>query len=313
MLQKRDVLGGRSYRGGGIMAFLLNMESKTPLADAIKNVVFEERRNFSIIITGKPQMRKSTTALRLAIDINPKFNFERDFAILKTKEYLDVLNLSGPRGTVKILDEFGVGMNHREWHDFLNQAMSFIMQTHGHEGLILIVTSPYEDYVDVDARKLFDAIIEMVRKEEEEKYALGKVQLVQYNQKLKKIYYRFPRGRFPNGIVKRIPYFKFRFPPDDIMKTYFEISKPKKEELKQELAKKAEMREKKQEAFSPEKYVEMLKNMPEIWRERAGKKYVPLEMVMAKTGLMSVVKAKIVKLMLEERYAEIQEGNQQAD
>lgn len=282
------------------MAFLLNMESRTPLANAIKNVVFEEMRNFSIIITGKPQMRKSTTALRLAIDINPKFDFERDFAILKTKEYLNVLNLSGPRGTVKILDEFGVGMNHREWHDFLNQAMSFVMQTHGHEGLVLIVTSPYEDYVDVDARKLFDMVIEMVKKNEKEKYALGKVQLVQYNQKLKKVYYRFPRGRFPNGIVKRIPYFKFKFPSDDVMYVYFEKSGPEKERLKQELTKKAEVREKKQEAFLPEKYVEMLENMPGIWRERGGKKYIPVEMIMAKTGL-GLVKAKMIKLLIEEK------------
>ena len=260
------------------------MESKTPLADGIRNVIFRRRMNYSIIITGRPQLRKSTVAIGIAMDITRgKFDLTRDMGIIKTKKYLEILDTSAKRGAVKILDEFGVGMNHRAWYGFLNQAMSYVMQTHGHEGKVVIVTSPYEDYVDKDARKLFNMIIEMQKKNDRKGYAIGRVAEMQYNEKMKKIYYKLPRGRFPDGVIRRINAFKFKYPPKDIMDEYFKEQSEIKLTLKSELTAQAGLIEIKKmgQTFNPDDYVKkILENPDKFTKEWQGKTIVVLENIM---------------------------------
>ena len=262
---------------------LLNMSSSTPLADAIKNEIHRKRMNFSIIITGRPQLRKSTIAIAIARSVNPGFSMQHDLAIIKTRDMLEALDIGVKRGRAKVLDELGVGMNHREWYSFLNQAMSYVMQTYAHEGMVVIVTAPYEDYVDKDAKMLFNMLIEMVKKNEREHYAMARITLMQYNQKTKKIYYKFPRGRFPDGTVKRVSLFKIKYPSDDVMDEYFKLSGQSKVELKKSLAREAVKVELKSlgSTFNPDDYIDRIRADPDKFvKEFHGRRYISREFIM---------------------------------
>jgi hypothetical protein len=287
-----------------VRKLLLDMTSRTPLADAIKKEVFEQKRNYSIIITGKPQMRKSTVGLALSLEINPNFSFEEDFAIIKTKQYLDILDKPSKRGDVKLLDEFGVGLNHRQWYTFLNNAMISVMETHGHEGKIVIVTVPYEDYVDKDALKLFDMRIEVLNKNDRKRYAICKVEELQYNQKTKTLYAKFPRGRYPDGTIKRLEVFYIGYPTQEMLNKYFEISGKEKMLLKADLRSEAVAieKEKIKKIFNPETYVEQILQNPDkfvktIW----GRKYVSREIIMNEFLGIGDTRARQIKRMAEER------------
>jgi len=234
--------------------------------------------------------------------INPRFNIDKDMAIIKTKKYLEILDMKSKRGVVKVLDEFGVGMNHRAWYSFLNQSMSYVMQTHGHEGKVIIVTSPYDDYVDKDARKLFDMIVEMLKKNDKKRYATARIAEMQYNQKMKKIYYKYPRGRFENGVVKRVNAFKIKYPPKDIMERYFKTQSEIKLSLKSELAKEAVSIEVKKTVgkFRPEDYIEKIRAEPEKFvKELFGRRYINREYVMNEFYGIGDTRARQIKALAE--------------
>ncbi|MEM7820442.1 MAG: hypothetical protein QW761_02480 [Candidatus Aenigmatarchaeota archaeon] len=281
----------------------LNMASKTPLADAIKKQVYEHRMNYSIIITGRPQTRKSTTGLALALELDKNFSFEKDFAIIKTKDMIKTLNTDGYRGKVKFLDEVGVGLDHHKWYDFMQMAMSYIMQTHGFEGKIIIVTVPYEDLVNKDILKFFNMRIKMIGKDDDMKYAVGQVMTLEYNEDEKDIYKKYPRGRYPDGSVKIIKFFRFRFPREEILEKYFAIANEQKKTLQYHLSREAERleAEKSKKYFSPEIYAEeVLKNLGKFMKTFQGKNFISKESVMNEFGL-GETRAKRVKEFVERK------------
>lgn len=284
---------------------LLKMTSKHPLADAIKSVIFREHRNYSIIITGKPQKRKSTIAVTLAFEINPDFKWDIDFAIIKGSEFLRILrDPAKKRGEVKVCDEFGQGMSHHKWYTFLNNAMVGVMETHGHEGRVVIVTVPYEDYVDKDALKLFDMRITVLGKNDNKRYAICKVEELEYNDKTKTLYSKFPRGKYPDGTVKRIEQFRISYPIKEILTKYFEISNPAKLTLKDDLYGQSIQieRDRIKHTFNPETYVAQIIATPDkfiktIW----GRKYVSRESIMNEFLGVGDTRARQIKNMAEER------------
>ena len=293
------------------------MMSKTPLADGIRNEVFERRRNYAIAITGKVQMRKSTTAIKLAYEIQPDFDIEKQMAIISPKNFLKVLHLEDlKRGDVIVLDEFGIGMNHRQWFTFLNRAINYIMMTHGSRGIILIVTVPYMDYVDSDSQKLFDMIIEVKKKNDQERYATVVVKELQYNQTIKKMYQKLPRGRYPGGIVKRIDAIRIYYPPEDILDLYFKKSEEGKKILREELMAQSEQieRQKISREFSLDFFVnEVRKNIDKYTRIWRGKKIIPVEKLMNDFNIGQVRAAQIKEALEGELNRQIQEGLSKTD
>lgn len=288
---------------------LLNMKSPTPLADAIRRELVTKKMNYNIIITGRPQMRKSTTGLSLCLNVDKRFDMTKQMAVIRSDAMLKVLEQKLRRGQARFLDEIGVGMNNREWFSFLNKAMSYTMQTYAHEGTLTVATAPYEDYVDKAARMLFNMLIEMLKKNDKEKYAVAKVTVMEYNQKLNKIYYKFPRGRFPDGTVKRISSFRMKYPADDAMGKYFAISGPIKESLKESLVDEATVLRAKESkrVFKVDDYVDKIEADPSLFiKELYGRRYISREKVMnefRKEGIGDT-RARRIKERAEERLKE---------
>lgn len=241
----------------------LKMTSKTPLADGIRNVLKgNQKRNYYVIITGKTQTRKSTFALRLAMDVSGKrFKLHDHVAIIDPEAMIDALKFEGlKRGDTIVLDEFGVGMDHRRWQSFFNRAMNYIMMTHGFKGICVIVTVPYRDYVDSDVLKLFDMQIETLRKHEKKRYVIVSPKLVQYNQNNKKTYMKYTRTVDSDGIVYVVDQIRAGFPPEEIMQQYFQLGNSTKEDMGHSL--KREARKLKRKEFLLDEYVK--KSLPMI-------------------------------------------------
>lgn len=218
---------------------ILDPNSKTPLADAIKKVVFNERRNYNILIVGKTQMRKSTTAVKLATEISDRFDVRKHCAVIFADDFMRILTEEKlKRGDVVIADDFGVGLNHRKWYSSLNEALNLTLQTHGYRGLVVIVTTPYEKYIDSDVRLLFDMIITIMKKSDQQRWALAKVECLDHVKIGDKIrtYCKYPRVAMPNGKVVRVERIRIRYPPEEILREYFKHANEAKMRLQKVLA-----------------------------------------------------------------------------
>jgi len=220
-----------------------------PLADAIKKQMFRERRNYAIIITGKTQTRKSTIAIQLAREIQPSFDMSKQLACVKPENYLEVLTLDNlKRGSVLVLDEFGVGMNHRNWYSFLNKALNYVLQTHGFRGWCVIVTVPYAKYVDSDTKLLFDMLITTVKKNDRKRYVWCKIFELQYNERKGDIYTHSLRRK---GDYAKIVRWKIKYPPKHVMNHYFSMSNEDKEELSEDMYREVRKIQKYKDAQAP--------------------------------------------------------------
>ncbi len=259
-------------------------EGKNALADAIKNEVFRERRNYAVIVTGLTQTRKSTIALGLAYAIDPEFQMETQLGMIQSETCLKVLNQALDRGSVILLDEFEVGAYHRQWYSFLNRALNFIMATHGHKGCVVIVTTPHFDYIDSDTQKLFDMIIKVVKKSDNTKSVIAEVKTQEWNQEQKQFYYQKPRVQYPNKTIEVADFLRLHYASQDVLDRYFTIANSSKIQLANELRAhntKIKADELKRGVFSPDGYVEKIVKEPEKFiKEYRGRKYVSVDYIL---------------------------------
>jgi len=204
----------------------------------ILRVVKHSMRNYMILITGNPQSRKSTMAIRLAHDIQPDWDMTKQMAILKGEDYITALmNIDLHRGDVVVLDEIQSGLGHREWFSFINKALNLIMQTHGYRGLVVIVTTPFAKYVDSDTKALFNMWIKMndakpdIRADacmEFVTYTLEQQEFINDRDKKVNILTIRPVDLHTQKVIRSMI---LRWPPDEVMQTYYAWANGMKAEL----------------------------------------------------------------------------------
>jgi hypothetical protein len=238
-----------------------------PLATGILNEVHTKMINYSILFSGPTQYRKSCSAVGFSKELDPDFDLNKDMFIIDTGAMLKGLkdNAITHRGKVILLDELGIAMSNKNWYTFMSKAMNFVMQTHGWRGRIVIATVPYTDLVNKDTLKMFNMHIEIFDKNEREKYALARVKILTYNEKLQKVYEKFPRGLFADGSVRIMSQTRFHFPPQHLMDDYFKLSIPAKEALHFDLVDQHNKLEtaRIKDNFNPERYIEEMKKDPQ--------------------------------------------------
>jgi len=272
---------------------LANLNKKNPLADYIKRYVSEKKRSINILVKGPTQYRKSTITYKLCLELEgDKFDLNKQMAIIKTSDMMRLANEKLAKGRVRWFDEIGVGMNHKEWYNMMVKAMNTMMQTHGFRRSINFHTVPYSSFIDKDMRKLFDIEIEILHKNEEKRYVIAKIRLLQYNEDLDKLYKKYIRGLLPDGRVVPIETWKIAYPTEEQLEKYFTIANKAKEELQLNLTKKTSFHEltaERREGFDPNKYAEeILKNLPKFVHKWHGKTVIPEEAIMNefKVGLL---------------------------
>lgn len=293
-----------------VKKMLINSESLHPFADGIKNIIFNERRNCNILWVGKTQMRKSTGAITLAKEISKRFDIKKHMVIIEVKPFLDMMkNIKFFRGDVAIGDDFGIGMNHREWYRFLHRALNFSLMTHGFKGIVVLVTVPYEKYIDSDTRMLFDYEVTSLSKNDRERYVKVKIEELQHReiQGKTKTYKHFLRRRFPDGTIKMVRSFKIDYPPKEILDEYFKMAKIAKDKLHFDLHAEAESieRTKAGRTFSFENCAEeIMQNLPKFRKVWQGRELCDLYIIKNEFHV-GINRAKQIAAFVEKRIKEV--------
>ena len=157
----------------------------------------KKKKNFLGFIGGPTGSGKSWTGLSLCEMGDPDFGPER--IITNMRSLMRLIN-SGKlkNGSWILWDEAGIDISSKNWQMLTNKLINFLMQTFRHLRLVLIFTSPYMDFIDASTRKLFHAefLTEGINYTNE--ICKLKPQIIQYNAKNKKFYYKYLRIHIPN-------------------------------------------------------------------------------------------------------------------
>lgn len=175
-------------------------------------------KNFLGFISGPTGSGKSWTSLSIALDLDPEFTLDR--IVFSGLELMNLIN-SGElkRGSVVVFEEVGVALDAKSWQSQTNKMINYLMQTFRHRNFILIMNSPFMDFIDSGTRKLFHAELRTAGIDFKKKQVKLRPNLIQYNPRLKKFYYHRLRVITGQG---RIPVDIWRVdkPPKDVIVEY---------------------------------------------------------------------------------------------
>ena len=149
----------------------------------------KKNKNFLGFISGSTGSGKSYCSLRIAEELDSDFSVDRVvFSGLELMKLINNGNLK--RGDVLVFEEAGVEMSNKNWASVTNKMLNYLIQTFRHRGFILIMNSPYMDFIDSATRKLFHAEIQTIGIDFNKEICKVKPQLIQYNSRLQKFYYK---------------------------------------------------------------------------------------------------------------------------
>lgn len=97
------------------------------------------------------------------------------------------------KGSVFDFEEVGVTQSSRNWQSVNNKVMNYFLQTCRHRNFILVMNSPYLDFVDSQTRRLFHAELKVIGIDYAKQETLVKPYCLQYNPRNKKTYYKYLR------------------------------------------------------------------------------------------------------------------------
>lgn len=165
-------------------------KKEKPLWIKYLNQRIRQNKNWLCIITGQTGSGKSWSALSLAEMIDPEFNIDR--CIFSGRDLMKLINSKKlKKGSVIIWDEAGVDLSNRDWQSLTNRILNFLLQTFRHKCFILFFTTPYMDFVDSNTRKLFHAEMRCISIDYNKKTTTLNPQLIQYNPRMQKFYYKY--------------------------------------------------------------------------------------------------------------------------
>lgn len=180
-----------------------------------------QNEHFMGCIVGREGSGKSYTALKIAKTIDPSFTADR--VIFNITDLLEILR-SGDHepGNFYLLDEAGVQLGNRTWHDrgqiLANQALQLIRK----HNLGLLFTIPVLGDLDSQTQNRLQAYYELTEKEDGE-YVRGRWLWIDPDRtdKTGTRYDKYPRRR-RNGQVVRITSMAFTPPPQELVEPYEE-------------------------------------------------------------------------------------------
>ncbi len=150
----------------------------------------DNNKNFICLISGATGSGKTWVGLSMGELLDPEFGIDR--VIFKGSELMDLINSGELKsGSVILWDEAGIDLSSRSWQSMMNKMLNFLLQTFRHKNLVLIMTAPYGDFIDVASRKLFHAEFETVAINKRKKTCAIKPLLLQYNSSNKKWYRKY--------------------------------------------------------------------------------------------------------------------------
>jgi len=163
---------------------------------------------------------KSWSCLAMCEQLDPNFNINN--CVFSGIELMTLIN-SGKlkKGSCIIFEEVGVEMSNKNWQSTTNKMINYLVQTFRHRGFILLMNSPYMDFVDSGTRKLFHAEMQTLSINRTNKTVKLKPQLIQYNSRMKKFYYKRLKVILPEGVIP-VDAWNVESPSSELAKVYEE-------------------------------------------------------------------------------------------
>ncbi|MCD4759352.1 AAA family ATPase [archaeon] len=206
-------------------------------------------KNFLVFTGGPTGVGKSWSNLSIAQMLNPKFTVKD--CVFRGKDLMRRINSGQIKsGMPLVFDEAGIDLSNRSWQSTTNRLLNALLQTFRHKRIVLLMNSPYMDFVDASTRKLFHAEFQILGVNKETQTAICKPQLLQFNARMSKFYYHYlkiinnkkmipvKRWNIPkpsDGLVKEYEKKKTAFTKalnEGIYKELEAMEKPPKKQLK---------------------------------------------------------------------------------
>ncbi len=160
----------------------------------------EKNKNFLGFVSGPTGSGKSWCSLRIGEDLDPNFDISR--VVFSGLELMDLVNNGNLKsGDVIVFEEVGIEMSNKNWQSIINKMLNYLIQTFRHRNIILILNSPFMDFVDASTRKLFHA--EFITNGIDFKAKTVKLdpKLIQYSSRTRKFYFKYLRLATKTGVV----------------------------------------------------------------------------------------------------------------
>lgn len=195
---------------------ILRMRRADPLIRWILKKIYVDRENCVIKIIGKVQKGKSTISLEIAWRLlNVLFNVK--FIVFHPEQFSELYAMGVKRGDVIMYEEIGTeagGLPRRRWYEFNNLLLLDIMQTHGFEGTVCILTLPSSKYLDSNTEPLIDIEIEARKIDRRNHVNIFTAYWVEWNEEQQKTYRHCFIDR--DGTAVEVFAWKRTFPPETL-------------------------------------------------------------------------------------------------
>ena len=163
---------------------LLRMRKADPLTKWILHKIYVDRENCIIKILGKVQRGKSTVAKEISWRALP-YLFTMKNVVWRPEQFAEQYTSGVKRGDPMMYEEIGTeagGLPRRRWYEFNNLLIMDIMQTHGFEGGICILTLPSSKYLDSNLDPLIDIVIEVKKIDRDKQTNIFTAYWVEYGE-----------------------------------------------------------------------------------------------------------------------------------
>ncbi len=145
--------------------------------------------NFNSITTGETGSGKSWFDLSFAYQIDK--DFEPRQIAFSLKQLMDIIKsdwFNKKKWKVIIFEEVQISISNRQWQSIINKLFNYLLSTYRHKNIILLMNSPYVDFIDSSSRKLVHAVFEIKGHNARTKLTHVRPKILQYNSKMKKFY-----------------------------------------------------------------------------------------------------------------------------
>lgn len=248
--------------------------------------------NFVALFTGETGVGKSWSAIEIARQIDPEFNSVKQvaFSFAGLMRVINKFNNEGldeelytKKHKVVIFDEAQTNVNRHEWQSKTNKFLNYVLSTFRHQNIIVFFTTPYEDYIDSAALKLFHAKFECKGWSKKTKTSILRPKIFQYNPQRKKMYNHSLHIITKEG-VKKMVLWKIACPPKELTDPYEAEKFAFTNALNMKITNQLEAME--QEEKEPkEKTLNPLSCQPRIWQEVNENGYETQRQLASKLGM----------------------------
>jgi len=141
----------------GSLPYQPRTNEKPLTVEFIKNKWRHEKSPI-VLVVGHRRVGKTSFALRLAFELNPKFDIENDMYVDIEKFLIDIEKFDN---SVKVLDEVGASLDPHEHFNKIQRVYSHITQTQGYKNNILILCLPFASEFGKEHRKHINFLIKV--------------------------------------------------------------------------------------------------------------------------------------------------------